>query len=80
MIFTEGGMGAIESLMREVPGHNHYDDGIAGKYPECRKCRYCKAYQPFADIVQPSAERFASAETEQSDNTAFYRGYFVICF
>lgn len=51
MIFTEGGMGAIESLMREVPGHNHYDDGIAGKYPECRKCRYHTPFSKKRDCV-----------------------------
>ena len=44
MIFTEGISGAIETLMREAPGSNHYDDGCEGRYPECRHCRYHTPY------------------------------------
>ena len=40
MSFTDGRMGAIEALMRETPGCDHYDDGCDGRYPECRNCRY----------------------------------------
>lgn len=40
MSFTEGSIGALEALMRESLGSNHYDDGCDGRFPECRHCRY----------------------------------------
>ena len=51
MSFTDGSMCAIEALMREKPGYNHYDDGCDGKYPECRNCRYHTPYSLRDDCV-----------------------------
>ena len=51
MSFTDGMSGAIEVLMREAPGSNHYDDGCEGRYPECRNCRYHTPYSSRGDCV-----------------------------
>ncbi|MBR2256155.1 MAG: hypothetical protein IJ899_02220 [Blautia sp.] len=51
MSFTDGMSGAIEVLMREAPGSNHYDDGCEGRYPECRYCRYHTPYSDRGDCV-----------------------------
>lgn len=44
MRFTEGSLCALETLMQEIPGNHHYDDGCDGRYPECRNCRYHTPY------------------------------------
>lgn len=31
---------AFERMMQEKPGHDHYDSGVDGRYPECRRCLY----------------------------------------
>lgn len=51
MSFTDGRMGAIEALMRETPGCDHYDDGCDGRYPECRNCRYHTPYSLRGDCA-----------------------------
>ncbi len=40
MRFTDGKLSAIEALMSETPGFNHFDSGSDGKYLECRSCRF----------------------------------------
>ena len=51
MSFTDGSMCAIEALMRETPGYNHYDDGCDGRYPECRNCQYHTPYSSRGDCI-----------------------------
>ena len=36
---------AFERMMQEKPGHDHYDSGVDGKYPECRRCLYHQPYR-----------------------------------
>ena len=36
---------AFERMMQEKPGHDHYDSGADGKYPECRRCLYHQPYR-----------------------------------
>ena len=46
---------AFERMMQEKPGHDHYDSGVDGKYPECDsgvdgkypECRRCLYHQPY---------------------------------
>ena len=41
---TAGKLQAFEALMKEVPGHNHYDSGCDGICPECRSCCFHRPY------------------------------------
>ena len=36
---------AFERMMQEKPGHDHYDSGVDGRYPECRRCLYHQPYR-----------------------------------
>ena len=45
MFFTNGDRRAFESLMQGRPGSDHYDSGVDGLYPECRRCREHQPYR-----------------------------------
>lgn len=51
MRFTDGRMCAIEALMQERPGYDHYDDGCDGRFSECRNCRYHTPYSLRGDCA-----------------------------
>ena len=49
---TAGKLQAFEALMKEVPGHNHYDSGCDGICPECRSCCF---HRPTGNIKPVSS-------------------------
>ena len=49
--FVSGSLSAIEALMQETPNTDHHDDGCAGRYPECRSCRFHLPYSRRSDCV-----------------------------
>ena len=48
---TAGKLQAFEALMKEVPGHNHYDSGCDGICPECRSCCFHRPYWKYQTCV-----------------------------
>ena len=48
---TAGKLQAFEALMKEVPGHNHYDSGCDGICPECRSCCFHRPYWKYQTWV-----------------------------
>ena len=57
---TAGKLQAFEALMKEVPGHNHYDSGCDGICPECRSCCFHRPYWKYQTCVARNAGRAAS--------------------
>ena len=48
---TAGKLQAFEALMKEIPGHNHYDSGCDGICPECRSCCFHRPYWKYQTCV-----------------------------
>ena len=45
MYFPNSDHRAFESLMQDRLGSGHYDSGVDGLYPECRRCREHQPYR-----------------------------------
>lgn len=48
---TAGELQAMELLMKEVPGFDHYDSGYDGILPECRTCRFHRPLWKYQSCV-----------------------------
>lgn len=46
-----GKLHAIEALMQDVPGFDHFDSGREGILPECRKCRFHRPHWKYQSCV-----------------------------
>ena len=48
---TAGDLQALELLMKDTPGFDHYDSGYDGILPECRTCRFHRPLWKYQSCV-----------------------------